>query len=189
MPDRNDLDKFLEIKKAAEKAPDDQTPYAVVTDDKISVLGDANKTEVKKNNYSIWFRIHENMVKKFPFEPVEVLKVDGTDYFKVKVEFKNRTITPRNDIRLMAATTKLIPFFNEFTEDGQVIKMEDSMARDIFLDHYHEFDLAVYNFVATFLGIDDKTGEYMMPISVFEATLSIIENHPELVNASDAFFG
>lgn len=183
----NGMEEFLKIKHGVEEAEKDDTPYMVATDEQISVVGDANKTEVKQGDYEIWFRITADMIKDFPYKPEEVQQFGV--FYKIKVIFKNKTVTPRNDVRLMNAATKLMPFFNELEDNGGVKSLSDREAGELFLDHYEEFDLAIYNLVATFLGVDDYYGEYMLPKHVFNAMLQLIAEHPELINATDAFFG
>ncbi|GCF92503.1 hypothetical protein NRIC_03940 [Enterococcus florum] len=181
------LEQFLKIKQGVEQAQEDTTPFALVTDNEVVVTGDANKTEVKKNTYLIEFKLREDMVKAFPYE-VKSAKQKGS-FWLVQVEFKDRAITPRNEIRLLSAGKKLLPFFNKLTENGDVTELDDKEAGELFVHYYDQFDLAIYNLVAVFLGIDDYHGEYMMATSVFEVMMQLILNHPEFINEVDGFFG
>ena len=181
-----DLKDFLAIKEGIKQAQEDSTPYPIVNEDNIIVAGDANKTQVKRDNYQIVFKITEDMIKDFPYDPAEVEKKGN--FYRVVVNFKNKTITPRNEMRLVATATQLMPFFNELKENGEITEFKDQDAVEVFLKHYGEFDLAIYNLVASFLGIDDYYGEYMLPIPVLTAMTQLINNHPELFNEADGFF-
>ena len=48
-------EEFVEMKKKMDEAEEDTTPYAITDGDEISVVGDPNKTEIKKNDYVILF--------------------------------------------------------------------------------------------------------------------------------------
>ena len=97
-----ELKEYNEISEALDKAEEDTTPFMVVTDQDLNVVGDANKTELNKHDYKIAFRIFK----------------DGK-YEWIDKEFKDVYITPRNDVKVSRMLTQLMPYFKKI-EDGVV---------------------------------------------------------------------
>lgn len=177
-------EELLNISEKLKKTNEDETPFAVMKDNKISVVGDANKTEVKKNDYQIKFRMPKSMFAQPPNGAREI-----GDFYAFSVEYKDISITPRNDLKIVDAVMKIIPFFNKLKENGNVEEMSHEEIISVYAHAGEEVHLAVYNLVATFLGISDQMGEYMLPFSVIGALSQIIDNHPEVFNEADVFFG
>ncbi|MGL4695178.1 hypothetical protein [Enterococcus larvae] len=175
---------FVAISDKLRKTNEDETPFAVVKEQEISVIGDANKTEVKTDTYSIKFRMPMAMFDEKPEGAKEV----GQAYV-FSVDFESVTITPRSDLKVIDAIMKIMPFFNELTDGGEVQEFTKNELISVFVSAGDEVHLAIYNLVATFLGIDDQMGEYMMPFSVIESLNKLIDNHPEVFNEADVFFG
>ncbi len=175
---------LLAISKKLKQTNEDDTPFLVMKDQEISVVGDANKTEVKKDDYSIRFRMPKNKFDEKPEGAAEV----GT-YYVFSIDFKGITITPRSDLKILDAVMKIIPFFNKLKENGSIEGLEKEELFSVFAQAGEAVHLAIYNLVATFLGIDDELGEYMLPFSVIGAMSQLIDNHPEVFNEADVFFG
>lgn len=175
---------LLAIGEKLKKTNEDTTPFAVVKEEKISVIGDANKTQVKSNDYEIKFRIPKDGLEQIPAGAREV-----GPYYVFTIKYENVTITPRNDLRIVDAIMKIVPFFNKLKEDGSMESLTNEEILSVYVGAGEEVHLAVYNLVATFLGIDDMMGEYMLPFSVISALNRIIDTHPEIFNEADVFFG
>jgi len=180
---------LLQVVKANEEAYKDETPFLVQTQDELAVVGDANKTEVKTNTYEVHFRLPRSH-----YEVVEDDEIVG-NYFKRKVTFENAYITAQQDLRLVdlfiqfnALTKKINQDDNGKLSAGEYTDEELSqlLARDV---NGNKLLLVMYNIVATFLKIDDELGENMYPASVFRNTLELVQNHPELSNEAETFFG
>lgn len=164
-----ELKEYNEISEALDKAEEDTTPFMVVTDQDLNVVGDANKTEINKHDYKVAFRIYK----------------DGK-YEWVEKEFKDVYITPRNDVKVSRMLTQLMPYFKKI-EDGKTKKYEkeeilDILTQDTILD-------AMYDTVAAVLSIPDNLKDLMAPESVIQAAAQIIKDYPEAVNEADTFFG
>ena len=56
---------MLKLSAQIKKAEEDTTPYAVVAGEEIHVVGDANKTEVKKHDYTVRFRFPRDYEEMF----------------------------------------------------------------------------------------------------------------------------
>ncbi|MBL1226523.1 hypothetical protein [Enterococcus sp. BWR-S5] len=175
---------FLAISNKLKKTNEDDTPFAIVKDQEVSVIGDANKTEVKTGDYSVKFRVPQSQFEQKPEGAKEV----GM-YYVFSVAFDGVMITPRSDLKIVDAIMKITPFFNKLRENGEIESLEKEELLSIFISAGDEIHLAIYNLVATFLGIDDQMGEYMLPFSVIENLNKIMENHPEVFNEADVFFG
>lgn len=177
-------DQLLGLAKQMQRAEEDTTPFAVVNGKDVSVVGDVNKTEVKKNDYQIKFR--------FPFSLFETVPKGAQkvgQYYVVTTEYKDVSVTPRKDLIILDSIMKVFPFFKKLKENGEVEDYSKEELFSIFAYAGNEVHLALYNLVATFLEIDDELGQYMLPGSVITVMGQIIENHPEMFNEADVFFG
>ena len=180
----NDMkETIVSINDKLKKTHEDNTPFVVATEEKKVVVGDADQTEVKKNDYVISFRAP---VTLFNEKPENAKEVNG--FYLFNAEFKSVTITPRRNMKLVQYVMELLPFFNKLKENGEIEGRTNNEMLKVFADAGDEVFLALYNLVATFLDIDDKLGEYMLPFSVLSAFNNLAENHPELFNESENFF-
>lgn len=180
---------MLELGKKMKETHKDETPFPVNDDKtKITVVGNANLTQVKKNNYVIKYRMDKSIFDETGEQPPENAKLIGQWYI-FSITYNNISITPRQDTKIMAALFDIIPFYNNLKEDGGIESKTENEIIELYLKAGDVFHLALYNFVAAFLGIDDFSGQYMLPGSVLRATHQILDNHPELFNEADIFFG
>lgn len=183
---KEDYDK---VAKAMEKADGDDTPILVNDGETLSIVGDANKTETKRNEYVVSFTTPKSKFKNKPdektFETFE--EIDG--YYRFSLKFEDVEITPRKNMKVVDSMLKIIPFFKKLGEQGEVEDLTSVEQAQMLLGASEDIHLALYNFVAIFLNIDDELGEYMLPTSVISNVAKIFDNHPEIVNESDIFFG
>lgn len=167
---------ILDIKGALDEAQDSTVPFAVVKDQNIAVFGDANKTAIKKRNYTIQFKI-----------PVE------TDH-GVEVAYREKTyrdvfITPRQEMSAVKMIAQLYPYFKRPTQDGEVEELTDEELLSIVASMEDKVIDTMYDFVAMVLGVDDALKEYMMGGSVISTAVDLIKSNPSTINEADAFFG
>lgn len=175
---------LVKLNEKIKAASDDTTPYLILKENEIHVPGDANLTEVKKTDYAIKFRYPRNLFTELPDGAREV-----GDFVIFSVTYPDITITPRRDLKIISEIFKLKPFMQELKGDGSVGELTNEEIFTAVADAPQDVLLALYNLVATFLGIDDIAGEYMLPSSVISAMAQIIDTHPEIFNEADAFFG
>ena len=107
------LNDILKIEDAIDTARDDDTPYAVYGRDDtevIEVIGDPNKTEVKKSNYNIKFRYTlEELNGNIP-EGAEVI---ARRFVVFNHKFEDITLNPAKDLKVVSCMMDILPFFAE----------------------------------------------------------------------------
>ena len=172
-----ELKDYEVIGEAMDKAEDSVTPFVIADGGDITVVGDANNTELNMHDFKMRFRVPDK-------------QEDGSVRYQViEKEFKDVYITPRQDTKVLRLYTELMPFFKKIDENGGVSAMTQEEKLDVFTSFGDElFDL-LYSVPATVLGIDDKLKEYMMPVDVVNAAAQIMRLYPEVVNEADTFFG
>ena len=175
---------FLAANNQLKKTIEDETPFLIAKEGEIIVVGDANKTEVKKNDYITKFRMPKS---EFDTKPEGAQEIG--DFYIFSLIYEGISITPRSDLKIVDAIFKILPFFNKLNEDGSIEELGREELLTMFAHAKEEIHLAMYNLVATFLGIDDHLGAHMLPFSVIGALSQLIDNHPEIFNEADVFFG
>lgn len=175
---------LLDISKKLRAVEEEETPFSIINDDQVKVIGDPNLTKQKISDYTVKFRLP---ISLFDGKP-EGAQLVGP-YYVIETVYENITITPRNDLKIVDSIMKIMPFFKKLNENGDVEDYTDQELLSVFAYAGDEVMLSIYNLVATFLDIDDTLGEYMKPFSVITTLAQIIENHPEVFNEADAFFG
>lgn len=164
----------MRIKAAMDTAQDDTTPFMVVKDDNIAVVGDPNKTEIKNFDYKITF--------VFPYGD------DLSKYKQHEVEFKNIFIAPRQNPRIVALLTRLMPYFRKALPDGTVGDYTEAESLNILAEMDDDILDLMYKLVGSVLKIDKSLWENMRLDTVMAAFVQIVHNVPELVNEADASF-
>ena len=165
---------LLRIREAMDKAQDDTTPFKVIKDDQIAVVGDPNNTEVKKFDYKITF--------VFP-DPHDMSVIREHE-----MEFKNVWVTPRQNPRIVALVTKLMPYFRKALPDGTVGEYTPQEANEIIANMEDEILDLMYKLVGSVLKVDKDLWDNMRLDSVLQAFLQILNNMPELANEADTSF-
>lgn len=178
----NDLN---DIAKAIDNAQYDDTPYLINEGDKdkpLMIVGDANKTEVKKNDYKITFMFPDGLLKDIP-DNAKVLN----DRVYLQQEFKDQFISPSKNLKMQSSVMKVQEFYFDLKKDGSIEKLSEKELFHRFADLSENFIDAVYNFVAMFLNIPEGLIQYMLVGSVIHAFMDIANNHPEVINESELF--
>lgn len=113
MSEKFTLDDIQNLDKAIEKARDEDKPFAVYSGDEISVVGDANKTEVVKSEYDITFMYPKDEYYE-RYDSVPSNGKETANFVFLKHKFTNVTVNPRNNTLLAEAIIKIVPFFQEY---------------------------------------------------------------------------
>lgn len=167
---------YVKTKEALDSSVESTTPFLVMDDDSLAVVGDANDTQIKPHDYTIRFRV-----------PIEE---NGQRKLTVKeVTYKDKYITPRQDIQIVQLITELLPYFRKANPDGTVTEYSEEELWNLLTEMDQEiFDL-MYRLVGSFLGIDKSLNDYMLPGDVLTAVNKILRDYKEVVNEADTFFG
>lgn len=177
-------EQFLEMSKNLKKAEEDDTPIIALVNDEVNVVGDANKTEVKKNNYVLRFRFPKEMSQ---FELPTSTKIG--DWFINEIEYKDVFISPRRDLKVVSAIMEIIPYFKSVSENGDLVNKSDEELITFAKNIPYEIIDAMYDIVSAFLNVDDTLVNYMSPLSVISVMGDLIRDYPEVFNEADVFFG
>ncbi len=169
------------IKEGIDSAPESPTPFPVVKDEKLSVVGDANETQLNKHDFKITFRLPEGVA--------DGQKVDGG--VLKEIEYKDVFITPRQSGKVISALCRMLPYFRKIEEkrgEAEVSEYTKDEIFEILAEFGDDFVDTMYELVGKTLQIDDALIDYMLPSSAMEATARIITEYPEIVNEAEAFF-
>lgn len=180
------VNNLIDFQNATEKAEQDETPFPVVTDDGVNVVGDANKTENKTHDYSIRFRFPKE--RKAEFDEKDILQEIG-DYIVVSVDFDDVHIVPRRDTEIVTAIVRILPYVKQMQEDGSIraktpdelLELVKSVNKDIGDD--------IYDVVAAVLNVDKSIKDYMLFNDVMDMLIKLPDDFPEVFNEADGFFG
>lgn len=154
---------MLKIKAEMDATRESTTPFAVVNDDTLAVVGDANETQTVLTDYTITF--------KLPNGKGGVIERD--------VEYKDVFITPRQETKVVKVYAELLPYYRKITNSGTIEDYSDEELEVLAgeMDE-HIYDL-MYELVGTVLGVAPELMEYMKLESVLEAVAKIIRNYPQ----------
>lgn len=178
-------DDFLKLQRAREFAEKDDTPFAVVANDEIHVVGDANKTQVKKHDYTMMFYFPNEW--KGRFDRASILK-EGLTHFAVEIDYTNITITPRNHVAATTALVELEPFFNKILDNGEVVDLTMEDVKELLRYMSDDMTKALYNAVGTILGVDKSIIPYMGIMDVMFTASLLIRDFPEAINEANQLF-
>lgn len=175
-------DGMLAVNDALNAAEEDDTPYPVVADGKINVIGDPNKTEIPKCSTRISFRFPKGMIKP------EAADASGETWDVKRMEFKDVEIPPRRDLQVLNAAVQVLPYFRKVIEDGTVEKMSSEEIMAIAATMGDEAIDSMYMLVLRVLDIDDDLAAFITPVSALRATVDILKAFPNIANEADGFF-
>lgn len=178
-------EEFEEIKRRFDEAENDDTPYTVLANDEIGIVGDPDRTEKKKGEYTIRFGFPNTPEWRKAIDPKEIFK-ETENYIGVKKTFSGIFISPRRHSIVISAFTELYAFFNYITDDGELRELtvdEIPMALRM-LDENVD---AVYKAVAAILGLEEEVAEWMFQTDVTTTLIQMIKDFPEIINETDFF--
>ena len=182
------VEQFIEMKKKMDEAENDTTPYAVAENDDISVVGDVNKTEIKKHEYVIQFAYPNNDYWKdrIKREGAKILK-ETDNYIGVEKRFKDVWIPPRVYTAVQTAFAEVYQFFKVATEDGNVRDLTNEEILEALRILNQTMVESMCHAVATVLRIEPEEEQCMLPTSTMVTILLMIEDFPEVINGMDFF--
>ena len=166
-------EKLLELREAKDKANESDIPFPIVKGDDIAVVGDANKTELNKHDFKLDF----------------VIPDENGEYQRKTVEYKDVFLKPRQAVTVQRVMTALMPLFFKVGESGKVEDLSDQEMLEVVKMYEGDVLDQIYHLVASVLGVDDRLVDYIDPTSVLEAYHQIMVAFPDLIKASESFFG
>ena len=180
--------------KVAEEAKKDDTPYLAIADNEINVIGNPNKTEVIKHDYTIDFAFPNTKENKDMLERAGIdIKVETENYLRFEREYKNAYLAPRYATDVIEAFTRVQAFIHKVTvidDEGNfevAIRTDDEML-EIMTELNRETEDAIYNAVGKFFRLSDYETDCMVLPSVIFNAIHIAMNNPDLMNGSEIFF-
>jgi len=159
-------------------------PFLVEKDQELAVTNSERSAVVDSGKYEIKFRMLKTDLEELPKGAQTV-----GQYCTFTLNFDGITMATHSDLKIVDAIFKILPFFNNLKEAGDIEALSKEEMISLFAHADEEIHLAMYNLVATFLGINDHLGQHMLPFSVIAALSQLIDNHPEIFNQADVFFG
>lgn len=178
---------YNDLKEGINAAPESTVPFPVVKDNKMSVIGDANETQINQHDFKIIFRFPKS---KEIYELVEKKgwKAEEEEHaLLVEAEYKDIFITPRQSGKVVSSVCRMLPFFRKIVDKG----VEDYSVEDVvemLAEFGDDFVDDMYDLVGKVLKIDSALLEYMIQTSAVQATSQIITGYPEIINEAEAFF-
>lgn len=180
--------------EVAEEVKKDDTPYVAIADEEINVLGNPNKTEVKKHDYVVDFaypntKENKEALKNGGFE----IKFESENYLRFEREFKNAYIAPRYATDIIEAFTRVQTFINKVTvidDEGNLeisVRTDEEML-DVMRELNTEMEDAIYRAVGKFFRLSEFETDCMVLPSVIFNAIMIAANNPDLMNGSEVFF-
>lgn len=182
------VEQFIEMKKKMDEAENDTTPYAVTENDDISVVGDVNKTEIKKHEYVIQFAYPNSdyWKERIKREGAKIIR-ETENYIGVEKRFKDVWIPPRVHTAVQTAFAEVYQFFNIATEDGNVRDLTNEEIVEALRILNQTMVESMCHAVATVLRIEPEEEPCMLPTSTMVTILLMIEDFPEVINGMDFF--
>lgn len=182
------VEEFIALKKSMDEAENDTTPFAIVENDQIQVVGDVSKTEVKKHDYRMQFYYRNNEANKKVIEENGIKLIKETpNYLIVEREYKDVWVSPRVHMAIHTAFLELYRFFVATNDDGEL----RDMTIDEIVEVMHMLDQqmieAMCHAVATVLRIPPNEEELMVPEITVDCVAKMIRDFPEIINGVDFF--
>ena len=171
-------EQYLGIKAALDKAEETVIPFPVVNDDELAVVGDANRTELRRFEYEITFE-----------KPV--YDEDGTltgDFDIQKKKYENVFVKPRMNGRIVKLLASMLPYFYKVDENGNQVEYTQLEMIQIFGRLEESILDRMYELVAAILDIPVSDIDYMTSTSVLNTIMKFIEDNPNTAREAQLFF-
>lgn len=171
-------EQYLGIKAALDKAEETVIPFPVVNDDELAVVGDANRTELRRFEYEITFE-----------KPV--YDEEGTltgDFDIQKKKYENVFVKPRMNGRIVKLLASMLPYFYKVDEKGNQVEYTQLEMIQIFGRLEESILDRMYELVAAILDIPMSDIDYMTSTSVLNTIMKFIEDNPNTAREAQLFF-
>jgi len=184
------------VEETLESVDSDNTPFLIVKEDELEVLGDANLTQEKRGTYNLDFEVYDYMIEAFPkeFEGIE-MKDEGSGLFSFSLTFENKGIIPRNRslaslyamkiMQIMAVNKESYEEIVNLSIKVKNLENPEELNIDDYFDtlerHTETMTQEVfYDLIVLITGIDDFYVDYLTLESLNYNAMKIISDHPDL---------
>lgn len=185
------VEEFFAMKQKMDEAENDTTPYAVMNSDgdELNVIGDVNKTEVKKHDYTILFYYPNTEAWKETLKnrtDLSILRYTD-NYIICRRVFKDIWVPPRVYTAVQTAFVELYQFFNTVSEDGELrdLTYDEAVKALRMLDQ--EMIEAMVHAVATVLQIPREEEDFIYSLGLPTVVIQMVGDFPEIINGVDFF--
>lgn len=184
----NQLEGF---KEAIEEAKKDDTPYIGMDGDKIHVLGNPNKTEIKPADYEVFFAFPNTKEWRKRCEQngdrIGKTTEDGRLFFASRT-YKNIYLSPRRAGSVISILAFIESLLYSLHENGKVKELTQEEMRNAYKEIYHEASEASIELISTVLRIPYDEQEWIFPLKAVDIAVEMAMNNPSSVNEADGFF-
>lgn len=161
------FEEVLKLKKGFDEAETEE-PFLYADKDDLKVVGDPNKTELKKYTYKLTFE---------------------TDEGKVEKVYENIHVAPRKRIKVTRLFTKMLPYFRKAKEDGTVSENTNEEVAMLFLGMDDEIYDICYDLAEEVLGVPAELKDFIDPISAIAFGTKLIMDNPAVAKEAEMSFG
>ena len=173
-------EEMLKIRDAMKKAEESETPFPVLKDGELAVVGDVNDIGTHKHDYKVKFRFPKWSGAK---------GTEVGDYVITEVEFKDKFISGKKDFSVIRELVTLIPYFNNLNEDGSVTERTDEELAQVVMELNDGVVESIYKVIGAVLDIEPDMLDCIPAYSAVSTIAEIIENNASAWNEADVFFG
>ena len=170
------VEQYEGIKAALDNAQESTVPFPVINDDELAVVGDANKTELKRYDYQVVF-------EKPVYEDGEL-----TGMKRETKTYENVFVKPRQNTQIVKWLASMLPYFYKVDEEGNQVEYTKLEMLSIFGKLDGVILDTMYELVAVILDIPDGEKDFMVGSSVMETVLKFIDDNPQTANEAMTFF-
>lgn len=171
-------EQYLGIKAALDKAEETVIPFPVVNDDELAVVGDANKTELRRFEYEITFE-----------KPLYDSEGKLTGDFDIQTKkYENVFVKPRMNGRIVKLLASMLPYFYKVDENGNQVEYTQLEMIQIFGRLEESILDRMYELVAAILDVPIGDIDYMTSGSVLNTIMKFIEDNPNTAREAQLFF-
>ena len=171
-------EQYMGIKKALDEAQNTTIPFPVVNDNELAVVGDANKTELRRFEYEITFK-----------KPVYDSEGNLTGEFKEEnKKYENVFVKPRLNTQIIKLLASMMPYFYKVDEEGNQVEYSRIEMIQIFGQLEDAILDKMYQLVATILEIPFDEIDYMEGPSVLSTIMKFVDDNPQTAREAQLFF-
>lgn len=183
-----DVNDLVEIRDEMREAQKDDTPFPLVTQDGVKVIGDANATETKKYNYTVRFRFTKERAKSLGFTDDDILKTIG-NYVIVSHTFEDVSIQARRDLELVSAIAHIYPYFYKLNEEKKLEERSDDELAKVAVEMAKDIGDDLYDLAASLLDLNEEFRDSMLWNDVIALCKRLPLDFPEVINETEGFIG